>query len=364
MSPKDEAAGWLVLQGQRELTASESQAFEEWLRHPQNAAAWSEAQRSWNVFQVSRGVAEQEPQLEALRQAALATRPLQGRDQPASESGQAPEKAAEPWLRSSLRSSLWPSRLLPFSAAAALVLAIGAALLWQTGSDGSLQTQTASTAAGQAVASYSTQIGERRQFSLPDGTRLSLNTRTEVEVRFTPAQRAVQLRNGQATFEVAKDASRPFLVEAGDRTVRAVGTVFDVYLAPQKLRVTLTEGKVTVGSLGAATNSEKPLSLAPGEQLVAVAGTDVVQKVDVTRALLWHDGMVEFNNETLGDAVAEMNRYSPLPVHIRDEKTRSLRFSGLFHTDRMEQFLQVVQELLPVKVGRDAGGQTEITGLE
>lgn len=336
MTTQKDAVRWLVLQDQRDLPASEARAFAEWLQQPGHEAAYREAQKSWNVFQ---GMAD-DPELNLLRQAALAAGP-----------------ARAPWQ--------WQRHAL--AAAVLGVLVTTVALLWvreplhkaATPDDASL-----ATSAG--VPYYVTAIGERLEITLPDGSSVSLNTDTSLDIEFSAQQRLVHLRGGQAVFHVAKDASRPFFVRAGNRQVRATGTVFDVYLAPDRLRVLLAEGKVAIASLDESEHAKasRELWLDPGQALVVRAGApDEVQRVDVSRALRWREGFVEFDDDSLGEAVAEMNRYTSNPVTIRDERALTLRISGLFRTDRMDQFLRVIEELLPVEVRYRTGGRAEIVGL-
>lgn len=333
MTTEKDAAHWLVLQDQRELTASEARDFAEWLQQPGNEQGYRNAQRSWNVFQ---GV--DDPELEMMRQAALACAP--GR--------------SWQWQR-------------PALAAAVLgVLATTAAMLWMREDSKPLTTSPAITQAEKSQPDYLTTTGERLEITLPDGSSVSLNTDSALDVEFSREQRLVRLRRGQAVFAVAKDPARPFLVRAAERQVRATGTVFDVYLAPDHLRVLLAEGQVVISSVGAPEQRDSRAEhwLGPGQALIVKAGAaDEIRSVDVSRALRWREGFVEFDDQSLGEAVAEMNRYTTNPVTILDERAVGLRISGLFRTDRMDQFLRVVQDLLPVEVRYRAGGRAEIAGL-
>ncbi len=93
---------------------------------------------------------------------------------------------------------------------------------------------------------YSTDIGERRSITLADGSTVDLNARSKLRIEFSSAERRVELLDGQALFQVAKDKQRPFIVHSGDATVRAVGTQFDVYRKDSGTTITVLEGRVAV----------------------------------------------------------------------------------------------------------------------
>ncbi|MBX5462494.1 MAG: FecR domain-containing protein [Steroidobacteraceae bacterium] len=331
MTIREEAVRWRVLRDQRKLTAAEARAFSEWLQDPRHAAAYEEAARSWALIRPDAGNAR----LERLRAEALALAP-------------APPRS---WYRPAL------------AAAAVGVLAVGAALIWYRASTPAVRAPVVASAGLTTMRDYVTAKGERLEITLPDGSNVSLNTDTALDVEFSEGQRLVRLRRGQAIFSVAKDSARPFLVQAGDRQVRATGTLFDVYLAQDRLQVVLAEGEVIVTRLHSGERAARPVRLSPGQALVARPGAaDEVQTRDARRALRWRDGFVEFNDTSLAEAVAEMNRYSDRPVVLRDARTGALRISGVFRTDEPEQFLNVIQEVLPVRVHTSPDGQAEIAG--
>src|SRR5262249_2994594 len=98
---------------------------------------------------------------------------------------------------------------------------------------------------------YRTGFGERRFWRLAGGSRLSLDAQTAVKVQYSSDFRALRLLRGQARFDVAHDARRPFQVQAGDRAVLATGTAFNVDLLGDQLYVTLLEGHVKVAPVTA-----------------------------------------------------------------------------------------------------------------
>jgi transmembrane sensor len=214
-------------------------------------------------------------------------------------------------------------------------------------------TPTAVETSKPSYGEFTTGKGERRTIDLADGTALTLNTDSAVRVAYAPGRRFVRLLRGQVLFEVAKDRRRPFVVEAADRQVTALGTVFEVMLDRDRMHVTLVEGKVVVDAVSDhPVNAAiiKPMVLAPGQEFVAAIGSSPqLVQVDVDQQLRWREGFVEFNDVPLTEATEEMNRYSSRRLVIHDDATGSLRISGVFRTDNPERFGAIVGELLPIR---------------
>lgn len=214
----------------------------------------------------------------------------------------------------------------------------------------------------QAGEVYATGLGEHRVVMLQDGSRMSLNTATKVRASLVSSQRLVKVEAGEALFEVAKDTSRPFLVTAGGTEVKATGTAFLVRLqssiqeARTSLEVTLIEGQVVLrpqtGLLAAAAGAG-PLVMTAGER-VHVDGAMVapplsrvlVDRLGLDRAVAWTRGEASFDDVTLNEAVAEMNRYSSKPIVIvHADRLKALRVSGLFRTGDSARFARAVAAL-------------------
>lgn len=213
------------------------------------------------------------------------------------------------------------------------------------------------------VDTYATAVGEQRLVVLKDGTRMSLNTATKVRVEFGTAQRTVNVQGGEALFEVAKDTSRPFVVRAAGTEVTATGTAFVVRMAPDgkgvgdALSVTLIEGQVVVrDAAGGATGAllRPPVVMAAGERMrlhrqdgVAAPGTATqVDRPRMDQLLAWKRGEAVFDNVSLPEAVAEMNRYSPMPITLAGSDAPSgLRVSGLFRTGDNASFARAMAAL-------------------
>lgn len=195
---------------------------------------------------------------------------------------------------------------------------------------------------------YRTPVGGTASIPLRDGSRVTLNTASKIRVALTKAERAVELENGEAFFEVAKDSSRPFVVHAGDKRVVAVGTKFSVRREATDVSVVVTEGAVRIESdspnasgSGAALLEAGNVARASGSAAVQVEARAVA---DVEQALSWRSGYLSFDETTLADAVAEFNRYTSRKIYIGDPTVAALRINGKFKVSNAEAFIRVLRD--------------------
>ncbi|MDR6624827.1 FecR domain-containing protein [Caulobacter segnis] len=204
-------------------------------------------------------------------------------------------------------------------------------------------------------ADYATGEGQKSIIDLPDGTRLTLDASTAVDVAFARDRRDIRLLNGHAFFDVAHDREHPFAVEAAGRVITALGTQFDVKLQAEGLRVVLAEGSVSVG-MATGRPGAPPVKLKPGEAFSAPKnGGGKVTRTDLNEALAWKQGVVEFRDQPLSEAVRLLNRYTRAQIVIRDPKVAALRITGVFRTGDIKRFGRSVSEVLPVRmIARDA----------
>lgn len=201
---------------------------------------------------------------------------------------------------------------------------------------------------------YGTTIGEIRSVPLADGSIAAINTQSRVDVDLKPDIRLVRINEGEAWFHVAKDSTRPFIVEAGNARVRAVGTAFSVRRRDNGAEVLVTEGTVETWSVGAEAT---PVRLSAGAKATITPKTDIAPKIaaasEIDRALAWRGGKIDLAGETLADAVGEFNRYNTRQLIIADPKLAQERFYGLFRTDDPEGFARAVRQSLGAKVSED-----------
>jgi len=192
-----------------------------------------------------------------------------------------------------------------------------------------------------------TAVGEIRDIRLPDGSVMHLNTNSRAVVRMTGSRRLVRLLQGEAFFDVAHDAARPFDVEMEGATVRALGTAFNIRVRAELVELTVTEGLVGVRTeKGMAEHVPAGQGAFIQPRTLALAR---LQDGEVEQRTLWRSKVIELNGESLGQAVDEFNRYRPEPIVIGDQRIAPLRVGGRFHIDEIDQFLAAVRQTLPVE---------------
>jgi transmembrane sensor len=303
-----EASEWFIDFRAGDVNGEARSRFIEWLRRsPEHIQAYLEVSSAWSelprcdpegIFDVASLIARARNESDAIPLSPINPR------LPAVLPGAAPRA-----LRKHSR------RPVLAAAAVALLACITAAFLW-IGRD--------------TAHSYSTGIGEQRTIQLMDGSTVELNARSTVTVRLTDRRRDVALIEGQALFRVAKDKRRPFVVQAGDAQVRAVGTEFDVYRKQTETVVTVVEGRVETypGSDGAGATA---IVLSAGEQLTVLPHTITKPtRADTAAATAWLQKRLIFEETPLSEVAEEFNRYNRRPLSIDDPELQTLKISGVY----------------------------------
>jgi transmembrane sensor len=198
---------------------------------------------------------------------------------------------------------------------------------------------------------YATAIGQRAKILLADGTHIQLNTNSAISVSFGLWQRTVDLKKGEAFFDVHHDAARPFSVLAAGHRVTDLGTKFSVRTFNDRLEVTLVEGRARLEAASPAVQRHAT-DLEPGEVAVATAGTITVAKVpmrSLANALAWRQGQLAFNHTTLADAAAEFNRYNGTKLVI-EPAVANLTVSGVFDAGSVDTFTNMAKFAFKLRV--------------
>lgn len=221
------------------------------------------------------------------------------------------------------------------AAAAALMLAV-VPLPWQ---NQSVQIETV--------------LGEIRQVPLEDGSIAAVNTDSKLLVALQPEVRNVVLERGEAWFQVAKDAERPFVVVAGDIRVRAVGTAFAVHKGAKGVDVRVTEGVVEIWREGDEALKKRVGAggqLYIGEQGVAKA---LPSDEPMDRALSWRDGQLIFDGDTLAQAAEKFNRYNDVKIIVQGDEIAQSKIVGRFRTNEVRSFARAVSALLDARIDEE-----------
>lgn len=205
---------------------------------------------------------------------------------------------------------------------------------------------------------YSTPVGGYQQLPLADGSRVDLNTASHVAVKYSKAERHIRLAQGEAFFKVAKDRSRPFVVEAGGYRVVAVGTAFTVRLRGADVEVVVSEGRVRIDGPSRGRRAP-PLYVSAGEEVLAASAGAAVKPVsanELDAALSWREGLLVFEAKPLGEVAAEFNRYNHDQLVVDPSAARVI-VDGSFRADNVEGFLRLLQQGFGVSSDRARPGE-------
>lgn len=296
---RDRAAAWHVRLGSDAADEADWLAFEAWLaQSPDHRRAYEAVEAIWSELDAAAGLAPTN---------VVALRP-----------------------RATRRAALW---LGPIAAALIAAFVFGLSFWPPT----------------PPARSYQTGPGERRVEMLADGSRVTLNGASRITVTLGRRERRVDMAQAEAAFDVAKDPARPFIIQAGDREIRVVGTEFNVLRHSGQVHVTVRRGVVEVRPAG------KPVAapvarLQPGQSLRHQEGQsgDTVAAVDPAPAFAWTEGRLVFQGEPLSEAVATLNRYVQTPITVAPN-AQGLPVRAVLVLGPEEQMLRSLTQFLPVE---------------
>jgi len=317
----EQAALWCVELSSGALGPEKSKAFDAWIADGDNAAAFQDAADAWRSVDAF----AETPELVALRAASLERFRKQNRR----------------------RWSAVPDRRRWMGVAASIfAVAVVSATIF------SLAPRTTT---------FETGVGERRVGALPDGSTVSMDADTQVDIRYNNRRRELVLVRGRAKFDVARDALRPFAVEADGQTVVATGTAFSVEKLSSGIQVLLYHGSVSVVDRTAASPSEagpQEIILTAGQSLVVPsspsgASSPQIRPFDPAQSQRWETGALSFDDEPLSTALERLNRYSRQDVVAADADVAALRVTGVFRAGDTPAFLEGVTTLYDLKATAD-----------
>lgn len=200
---------------------------------------------------------------------------------------------------------------------------------------------------------YATTTGEVKQFTLEDGSEVTLGAKSELKAWANKKERHIILVSGQAFFKVAKNPQRPFWVDAGETKVRVVGTQFDVRKGSDRTRVAVLEGIVNVSSTSKTTT---PVVLTAGQQVTRLnEGTfEAVNSISVSELESWRNGRLIYLRASLADVVADANRYFNNSISLGSKNLANLKVTAAVSTNQMDALTDMLASSLPVELHRDA----------
>ncbi len=328
-----EACGWIAQLETGDLTSEDLLAFKEWMgRSPAHRKAIRRLAHLSNDMNVLTEMAE------PLKNAAKAYRSIKGN--------------TRRWFK------------MPHAIGVSLVALMMFSILFFVNQTGYVENTPLMIA---------TEVGVHREFKLSDGSTVMLNTNSELEVDFNAERRKVRLLKGEAYFQVAHNAKRPFIVYTGNQSVRAVGTAFLVRNIMKKIEVAVTEGRIEFTSpsvltknvsLNAQHDSSYPsenltskVYLDAGEYLVSQRNTpkevESISIAELQRKLSWRNGMLDFSNTPLSEVIEDLNRYSSLNIVIADSELNNLKFGGMFRVNEMNSLFEALETTFNINVNYD-----------
>ena len=362
----EEAAHWWVLLHGEGATAAERREFLAWVaRSPERIEAYLEVERLVGTLRAGT-VRWPDTSAEALIEAARASARPALLTPAAAPVTQIRAVAADGTQR---RRARWVARA---AAAVALAAALGA-WLWMPG----------------GVQIYRTRAGEQRSILLADGSRVTLNSASAVEVDLRKHRRVLHLLRGEALFQVSHDPARPFDVHADGGVVRAIGTEFNVDLRPRYAAVTVLQGRVAVMSDQQARLAVPAAPFAPPmggeprarprlERFPAPAGAlilGVAQQVfitphgmsaprpvsDLTATTAWTRQQLVFEHRPLGEVVDELDRDGRQRILIDSARLRARQVTGVIQLDDPGSLLEFLSDVPGVQIRRSADGTNVVT---
>jgi len=335
LSIAEQAAEWWVLLHSDDSSAADHREFGEWVaRSPERVAAYLQTARLSNALQ-SGTIRWPDTAPEALireaRQSSANVLPFL----PGSSAPSAQDRRGRAGWRSRFALGL----------AATLIIGIASPVWFLLTSP----------------QQFKTKFGEERSILLDDGSRVTLNTASTIEVELGKRSRIVRLVEGEALFDVAHDAGRPFDVRAGSAVLRAVGTQFNVDLRPNRTTVTVVEGRVQVAS----ETTRETLAPPPGALILAVADSVVITKAglgtplhgaNIAAATSWTQHQLVFEHRPLIEVAAEFNRYNRDKVVIEGAELEQQEVTGVFQSNDPASFVAFLASIPGAQIREGADG--------
>lgn len=203
---------------------------------------------------------------------------------------------------------------------------------------------------GRDAAVYATRVAQRRSLELKDGSTVVLNARSSIAVELSRGLRRVELRDGEAFFDVAHAPERPFVVHTAGGEIRVVGTQFNVRKDPSGASVTVVKGRVAVRAPAATDEADAQRTLSAGEQVqLTAAAVGEIQRVDPERAMAWQSGRIVCKGDTLERVLADLNRYA-LGIRFRAApEVRDIAVSGTFRLDDADSVVKALEVSLGLR---------------
>jgi transmembrane sensor len=219
---------------------------------------------------------------------------------------------------------------------------------------------------------YTTERGQQLEIPLPDGSALSLDSATQVQVTLYRDRREVHFEEGQALFNIATDAARPFKVQAGSARVTVHGTRFSVRYRKEGASAGAVDVEVEAGHVQVAhatpetdaTHTSVDLRAGESVRLSPTGALGAIRPIAPDSIAPWRKGFIRFTNTPLAEALQEMERYGPTNLVIRSPDVAALPVGGSYRIGNPSAFARILPQILPVRLVRGNDGKMEIVGVQ
>ncbi|MBW9086589.1 FecR family protein [Rhizobium wenxiniae] len=195
-----------------------------------------------------------------------------------------------------------------------------------------------------------TATGEPRTITLADGSTVEMNAESAIAIHLTPGERRIKLLRGEAFFQVAADATRPFVVEANKGTTTALGTAFDINLTEQDTKVVVTEHAVMVAS----EDGGRAHRLFEGQQISydPDGRLHAPEVADIEAATAWRQGRIIFEDRPLSSVVEQIDRYVPGRIIIPQSDLANRKISGSLDLKQPDAALDAFANAIGIRITR------------
>lgn len=211
--------------------------------------------------------------------------------------------------------------------------------------------------------SASANVGQTRTQQLEDGSTLTINSKSQLEITYYRDKRLVKLKHGEVIFEVVPDANRPFIVDSGSTRITVLGTRFAVNRLSNMVRVSVDHGRVQVASQQNSASERNQPIIVTDQQVAEVAQQR--QPVRVNRSaedgFSFAQGVVTFDNAGIEEITETLARYREAPILLQHADMVPQKISARISAQNIEAFLSRLPKLMPVKVNTESG-QTIVSG--
>lgn len=197
------------------------------------------------------------------------------------------------------------------------------------------------------------QVKPINNYKLPDGSDISIDAKSKLNIQIYKNQRHVNLLEGQALFDIAKDKNRPFIIDTKQTQIEVLGTKFEINTNKNQIDIKVIEGKVKVSYINPLSNNTKVLSLlTKGEQLSLNKYGKVLNfsKTSIENIALWQKNKINFDNHSIKNAVEEFSKYIEKEIIINNKDIALLPITGTFYLDKSQKFFEAITLIYPISI--------------